>query len=120
GRRRRRAHRAAAAPEHGVLHDSPRRRPQRLDHDGDHAMNHELDTLRVPLYRLAHGRSGDKGDISNLSVIAWDPECYAVLAEQVTEARVAAWFAYRSPTRVTRYLIPSLHAMNFVLEGVLD
>jgi len=78
------------------------------------------DKLRVPLYRLAHSRSGDKGDISNLSLIAWDPDCYAVLADQVTEARVAEWFAYRRPTRVTRYLIPSLHAMNFVLEGVLD
>ncbi|MBO9356767.1 hypothetical protein GG851_22480 [Bordetella petrii] len=78
------------------------------------------DKLRVPLYRLAHSRSGDKGDISNLSLIAWDPDCYTLLADQVTEARVAEWFAYRRPTRVTRYLIPSLHAMNFVLEGVLD
>jgi len=83
-------------------------------------MNARDDTLRVPLYRLAHSRSGDKGDISNLSLIAWDPDCYAVLAEQVTEARVAEWFAYRRPARVTRYLIPTLHAMNFVLEGVLD
>ncbi|MFF7056273.1 hypothetical protein ACFY89_06310 [Achromobacter spanius] len=74
----------------------------------------------VPLYRLAHSRSGDKGNISNLSLIAWDPECYEVLAAQVTEARVADWFAYRYPARVTRYLLPTLHAMNFVLEGVLD
>ncbi|MFD4836767.1 hypothetical protein ACFWP0_04610 [Achromobacter sp. NPDC058515] len=77
-------------------------------------------TLAVPLYRLAHSRSGDKGDISNLSLIAWDPECHDVLAAQVTEARVAAWFAYRRPRRVTRYVLPMLHAMNFVLEGVLD
>lgn len=75
---------------------------------------------RVPLYRLAHSRSGDKGNISNLSLIAWDPECYAVLEAQVTESRVADWFAYRHPTRVTRYLLPTLHAMNFVLDGVLD
>lgn len=76
--------------------------------------------ISVPLYRLAHSRSGDKGDISNLSLIAWDPECYDVLAAQATEARVAAWFAYRRPSRVTRYMLPALHAMNFVLEGVLD
>ncbi|CAB3948268.1 hypothetical protein LMG6001_01807 [Achromobacter insolitus] len=76
--------------------------------------------IAVPLYRLAHSRSGDKGDISNLSLIAWDPECYEVLTAQVTEARVAAWFAYRHPRRVTRYILPTLHAMNFVLEGVLD
>ncbi|ADP16655.1 hypothetical protein AXYL_03335 [Achromobacter xylosoxidans A8] len=76
--------------------------------------------IAIPLYRLAHSRSGDKGDISNLSLIAWDPECYEALAAQVTEARVAAWFAYRNPRRVTRYTLPTLHAMNFVLEGVLD
>ena len=76
--------------------------------------------ITVPLYRLAHSRSGDKGDISNLSLIAWDLECYETLAAQVTEARVAAWFAYRHPRRVTRYTLPTLHAMNFVLEGVLD
>ena len=61
------------------------------------------DLVGVPLYRLGHGRSGDKGDISNLSLIAWDPECYAILAAQVSEARVAAWFASRHP-RVVRYL----------------
>ena len=55
------------------------------------------DLVSVPLYRLGHGRSGDKGDISNLSLIAWDPECYAILAAQVSEARVAAWFASRHP-----------------------
>jgi hypothetical protein len=75
---------------------------------------------QVPLYRLAHSRSGDKGDISNLSLIAWDPECYAVIEAQVTEARVEEWFGYRRPRAVTRYTIATLHAMNFVLEGVLD
>ncbi|WP_459614057.1 AtuA-related protein [Bordetella sp. 2513F-2] len=78
------------------------------------------DTLMVPLYRLGHSRSGDKGDTSNLSLIAWDSACYAVLQAEATEARVAEWFAYRRPRRVTRYLLPGLQAMNFVLEGVLD
>ncbi|OZI49782.1 AtuA-related protein [Bordetella genomosp. 4] len=77
-------------------------------------------TVSVPLYRLAHSRSGDKGNISNLSLIAWDKECYDVLVEQVTDARVAQWFDYRHPARVTRYEIATLQAMNFVLEGVLD
>jgi len=76
--------------------------------------------MSVPLYRLAHSRSGDKGNISNLSLIAWDAQCYDVLVAQVTDARVAEWFSYRQPSRVTRYVIPSLQAMNFVLEGVLD
>lgn len=88
-----------------------------------HTMDMKTDakvTLQVPLYRLAHSRSGDKGDISNLSLIAWDAECYAVIQAQVTEARVQAWFAHRHPRAVTRYVIPTLQAMNFVLDGVLD
>jgi len=77
-------------------------------------------TMAVPLYRLAHGRSGDKGDISNLSVIAWDPECYEVLRTQLSAERVRDWFAHRQVRTVHRYDIPTLHAMNFVLDGALD
>ena len=75
---------------------------------------------RVPLHRLAHGRTGDKGNISNISLIAWHPDLYPVLERQVTEQAVAAQFAHRRPARVTRYLLPRLHAMNFVLDDVLD
>ena len=75
---------------------------------------------RIPLHRLAHGRSGDKGDRCNISVIPYRPEFYAVLVDQVTEARVKALFAHRSPSSVRRYLLPKLAAMNFVIDGVLD
>lgn len=74
----------------------------------------------VPLYRLAHSRTGDKGDISNISVIAWQPDYFPILKEQLTEAAVKEWFAFRHPTSVKRYQIDSIAAMNFVLEGVLD
>lgn len=74
----------------------------------------------VPLYRAAHGRSGDKGDRANISVIAWHPLLWPLLVEQVTEDAVARQFAHRRPTRVVRHLLPTLHAMNFVLDGVLD
>jgi hypothetical protein len=74
----------------------------------------------VPLYRLAHGRTGDKGNRSNISVIAWHAALWPVLVEQVTESRVAAQFCHRRPTRVTRHLLPRLQAMNFVLDDVLD
>jgi hypothetical protein len=77
-------------------------------------------TVELPLYQLAHGRAGDKGNTSNISVIAWDSACFALLIEQLTEARVAQWFGYRHPTKVTRHVLPKLEAMNFVLEGVLD
>ena len=71
----------------------------------------------VPLHRAAHGRTGDKGDRSNISVIAWHVDLWPLLVEQVTEARVAAQFAHRRPTKVTRHLLPALGAMNFVLDG---
>jgi hypothetical protein len=75
---------------------------------------------QLPLYQLAHGRAGDKGNTSNISVIAWDQACFDVLVAQATEAKVAEWFGYRHPTKVTRYVLPKLKAMNFVLEGILD
>ena len=74
----------------------------------------------VPLHRAAHGRTGDKGNRSNISVIAYRAEDFAALVEQVTEERVAALFAHRQPTRVTRHLLPKLAAMNFVIDDVLD
>jgi len=78
------------------------------------------DRIKVPLYRLAHGRTGDKGNISNISVIAWRDDLFPLLLEQVTEAAVRTWFAHRRPTRVTRYPIASIAALNFVIEGILD
>ena len=78
------------------------------------------DHATVPLWRAAHGRTGDKGDRSNISVIAWHPELYPLIAEQITEAVVAERFAHRRPSKVTRHLLPNLGAMNFVLDGVLD
>jgi hypothetical protein len=74
----------------------------------------------VPLRELAHGRTGDKGNRSNISVIAHRPEDFALLAAQVTEERVARLFAHRRPTRVQRYLLPKIAAMNFVIDDVLD
>ena len=74
----------------------------------------------VLLHRLAHARTGDKGNRSNISVIAYRAEDYALLVAEVTEARVIALFADRRPTAVKRYLLPKIAAMNFVLDDVLD
>ena len=76
--------------------------------------------MNVPLYRLAHGRTGDKGNRSNISVIAYRPELFELLVAQVTEARVGAAFEHRRPSRVTRFVLPRLQAMNFVIDEVLD
>ena len=74
----------------------------------------------IPLYRAAHGRTGDKGNRSNISVIAWHADLYPVLLAQVTEAAVAQRFAHRRPARVQRFELPGLAALNFVLDEVLD
>jgi hypothetical protein len=74
----------------------------------------------IRLYRAAHGRTGDKGNRSNISVIANHPELFATLVEQVTEEAVARQFVEREPSRVSRYVLPNLHAMNVVIDDVLD
>ena len=79
-----------------------------------------MSLISTPLWRAAHGRTGDKGNRANISLIAWHPALYPLLVEQVSEAAVAARFAHRRPSRVRRFLLPQLQAMNFVLDDVLD
>lgn len=74
----------------------------------------------VALFQAAHGRTGDKGNRSNISVIAYDDRLWETLVQQVTEDRVAQYFKARNPSQVTRYLLPNLHAINFVIDDVLD
>jgi hypothetical protein len=71
------------------------------------------------LRELAHARTGDKGDTSQISVIAYDEADYAHLAAHVTAARVAAHFAAIVQGAVRRYELPALAALNFVLEHAL-
>lgn len=77
-------------------------------------------TKKIYLYQAAHCRTGDKGNRSNISLIAYAPELWDALVQQVTEERVALHFKDRSPSKVRRYLLPNLMAMNFVLDDVLD
>lgn len=74
----------------------------------------------ITLYELAHARTGDKGNRANISLVAYRPQDYDLLVEQATEERVAQHFAHRKPSRVQRFLLPKLGAMNFVLDDVLD
>ena len=73
----------------------------------------------VALARIAHGRSGDKGDIVNLGIIARKPEYYSVIEEQVTAARVREHFGIFCRGTVIRYDLPKIHAFNFVLTHAL-
>ena len=74
----------------------------------------------IELYQLAHARTGDKGNRVNISLIAYRAQDYPLLVEQVTEERVAGHFAHRKPSRVQRFLLPRIGAMNFVIDDVLD
>lgn len=76
-------------------------------------------TVRVPLHAIAHGRAGDKGDTSNISVIAYRPETWPLLREHVTEARIMEVFAPLGAKSVRRYELPNLSALNFVIEDTL-
>ncbi|MGY2256755.1 AtuA-related protein [Pseudomonas reactans] len=76
----------------------------------------------MKLQRLAHSRTGDKGDTSNISIIAYRAEDYPLLCEQLTAERVAEFFAgLREPgaAPVRRYALPNVQALNFVLPGIL-
>ena len=77
------------------------------------------DAIEVPLIRLAWARSGDKGDTSNIGIIARHPALLPLLREQLTEARVAEWLAHLVKGRVTRYEVPGIDAFNFVCEQAL-
>ena len=79
-----------------------------------------IETVEVPLVRLAWGRSGDKGDTSNIGIVARRPEWLPLLREQLTEERVAAWLAHLVRGTVRRYEVPGLHALNFVCTQALD
>lgn len=68
---------------------------------------------------IAHLRTGDKGDISQISVIAYAPEYYDTLVRCVTPERVLVHLAGLSIRAVHRYELPALGALNLVLEGAL-
>ncbi|HVN07202.1 MAG TPA: hypothetical protein VMT86_22440 [Bryobacteraceae bacterium] len=69
--------------------------------------------------RIAHTRSGDKGDISNIGVIAWQPAYYPILLREVTPERVRAYFGEMVKGPVERFELPNLHAMNLLLHHAL-
>jgi hypothetical protein len=75
---------------------------------------------RVQLTRIAHARSGDKGDTANVGLIALRPEYYPALAEQVTAARVKKHFTGICLGQVERFELPNLGALNFLLHASLD
>jgi len=76
--------------------------------------------MKVPLARIAHARSGDKGDLSNIGLIAREERWYPILVREVTPERVKAHFGELVAGRVERYELPNLGALNFLLYEALD
>lgn len=73
----------------------------------------------MKLWEIAHSRTGDKGNISNVSLIAYDMKDYQLLREKVTPERVKDWFKDIVKGEVVRYELPQLGAMNFVMYDAL-
>ncbi|MFQ5790532.1 MAG: acyclic terpene utilization AtuA family protein [Acidobacteriota bacterium] len=73
----------------------------------------------VPLMRIAHARSGDKGDTANIGLIGRSPACYVWLRENVHAEQVKEWLGNLCLGEVRRYLVPNLWALNFLLSESL-
>jgi len=75
--------------------------------------------MRVQLTKLAYARSGDKGDGSNVGVVAYSPDIYDVLRKELTTERVKEHFREICFGDVDRYEAPNLLALNFILHDSL-
>jgi hypothetical protein len=73
----------------------------------------------MKLWEIAHSRTGDKGNIANISLIAYDIKDYELLREKVTSQKVKEWFGDMVKGEVVRYELPQLGAMNFVMQDAL-
>ena len=75
--------------------------------------------MKVKLQHVAHTRSGDKGNTSNIAVFAYAPELYPLLKEQLTEEKFKNFYGDAITGTITRYDVDNIHAMNFVCQGAL-
>lgn len=75
--------------------------------------------MRIALAQIAHARSGDKGDTSNIGIIAYDEKDYPLLEREVTAERVKDFFGDFVKGKVERFELPNLGALNFLLHEAL-
>jgi hypothetical protein len=75
--------------------------------------------MSLKVYDLGHARAGDKGNTSNVSVTAYDEHAWSILREQLTVERVMNAYSEIAKGPVTRYELPKLKALNFVIENAL-
>ena len=79
-----------------------------------------MSTVRIPLVRIAHARSGDKADWVDFGLFAWNAAGYRILEREVTAERVRAHFAPWLPGEVEAWPLPRILALKFVLKGALQ
>lgn len=75
--------------------------------------------MKLALSRIAHARSGDKGDTSNIGIIAFHQKHYPILVREVTPQRVKSFFGEMVKGKVERFELPNLGALNFLLHEAL-
>jgi len=75
--------------------------------------------MKVPLWKIAHTRSGDKGDTSNIGVIVYHERDYPLLVKELTADRVKAFFGDMVKGKVERFELPNLGELNFLLYEAL-
>ena len=78
-----------------------------------------LNTIKLPVHAIAHGRAGDKGDVSNISLIAYNKFGWKNIQLNATEDMVLSIFKHLGATSVKRYELPNLMALNFVIQNAL-
>ena len=75
--------------------------------------------LKLPVHTIAHARAGDKGDVSNISLIAYLDSGWDTIYELATEEKVLDIFNHMGASKVDRYELPNLKALNFVIQSAL-
>jgi hypothetical protein len=75
--------------------------------------------MKIKLIDIAHGRSGDKGDSTNIGIIAYDDKGYEILKKYLTVEVVKKYFEGICLGEVERYEMPNIRALNFVLHNAL-
>ena len=75
--------------------------------------------IELPIHAIAHARAGDKGDVSNISLIAYERKCWSIINKVATQERILEIFKHLGATKVDRYELPNLNALNFVIHNAL-
>ena len=78
-----------------------------------------MNYIDLPIHAIAHARAGDKGDVSNISLIAYEQKCWGIIDKVATQERILEIFKHLGATKVDRYELPNLNALNFVIHNAL-